>query len=215
MAEGMGDPDTRPRPSRVRTKAPDLCGDSQALRVIKAFLILDNRVSLPRMGNTMPARSPVTSPAATAKLKVLGEQIRVRRKALGVNATVAAEAAGMSRVTLHRIEKGEPAVTIGAYLNAIVALGLDFGILAPDQPADAVGDDAKPGWIPVRIRLRDYPQLKRLAWQIHGTDALTPVEALGIYERNRRHLDLDALEPRERELIDALRRALGETHSLV
>ncbi len=164
---------------------------------------------------TMPARSPVTSPAATAKLKLLGEQIRVRRKALGVNATVAAEAAGMSRVTLHRIEKGEPAVTIGAYLNAIVALGLDFGILAPDQPANAVGDHAKPGWIPVRIRLQDYPQLKRLAWQIHGTDALTPVEALGIYERNRRHLDLDALEPRERELIDALCRALGEPHSLV
>ncbi|MBK1646596.1 XRE family transcriptional regulator [Thiocapsa imhoffii] len=163
----------------------------------------------------MPARPPVTSAAATANLKVLGEQIRVRRKALGVSATVAAEAAGMSRVTLHRIEKGEPAVTIGAYLNAIVTLGLDFGILAPDQPAAAVGDHAKPGWIPVRIRLHDYPQLKRLAWQIHGTDALTPVEALGIYERNRRHLDLDALEPRERELIDALCRALGEPHSLV
>jgi hypothetical protein len=48
-------------------------------------------------------------------------------------------------------------------------MGLDFGILTPeDQPADAVGNDAKPGWIPVRVRLRDYPQLKRLAWQIHG-----------------------------------------------
>jgi transcriptional regulator with XRE-family HTH domain len=79
------------------------------------------------MGNIMAARPPVTSAAATAKLKVLGEQIRVRRKALGVSATVAAEAAGMSRVTLHRIEKGEPAVTIGAYLNAIVALGLEKG----------------------------------------------------------------------------------------
>ncbi len=163
----------------------------------------------------MPSRPPPTSPAATAKLKLLGEQIRERRKALGINATVTAEAAGMSRVTLHRIEKGEPAVTIGAYLNALVALGLDFGILAPDQSADSLGDDAKPGWIPVRIQLRDYPQLKRLAWHIHGTDALTPVEALGIYERNRRHLDLDALEPRERELIDALGRAFGETRSRV
>jgi len=36
-----------------------------------------------------------------------------KRKALRVSATVAAEAAGMSRVTLHRIEKGEPSVTMG------------------------------------------------------------------------------------------------------
>lgn len=172
-------------------------------------------VNLTRMSNTMPARPPITSPAVTAQLKTLGEQIRARRKALGVNATVTAEAAGLSRVTLHRIEKGEPAVTIGAYLNVLVALGLDFGILTPDRPADAVGEDAKSGWIPVRIRLRDYPQLERLAWHIQGTDALTPVEALGIYERNQRHLDLEALEPRERNLIDALRRALGETHSRV
>ncbi len=58
---------------------------------------------------------------------------------------------------------------IGAYLNALVAMGLDFGILTPeDQPADADGKDATPGWIPVRVRLRDYPQLKRLAWLIHG-----------------------------------------------
>jgi hypothetical protein len=44
---------------------------------------------------------------------------------------------------------------------------------------------------------------------------LTPAKALGIYERNRRQLDLEALEPRERELIDGLHRALGETDSPV
>ncbi|HYN79453.1 MAG TPA: helix-turn-helix domain-containing protein [Lamprocystis sp. (in: g-proteobacteria)] len=202
-------------PHQAAAATPDNYVDSETLRIIIAFLIIDNILFLSIMGNTMPARPPPTSPVAAAKLKVLGERIRARRKALGINATVTAEAAGMSRVTLYRIEKGEPAVTIGAYLNALVALDLDFGILTPDRLADAVGDDAKPGWIPVRVRLGDYPQLKRLAWQIHGTDELTPREALGIYERNRRHLDLAALEPSERELIDALRRALGETHSLV
>jgi hypothetical protein len=30
----------------------------------------------------------------------------------------------MSRVTLHRIEKGEPPVTMGAWSNAIAALGM-------------------------------------------------------------------------------------------
>jgi hypothetical protein len=115
--------------------------------------------SLPGIENTMSARPPLASPAAAAKLKVLDERIRARHGALGINATVTAEAAGMSRVTLHRIKKGEPTVTIGASLNALVALGLDFGILTQDQPADAVGDDAKPGWIPVRVRLGDDPQL--------------------------------------------------------
>ena len=39
---------------------------------------------------------------------------------------------------------------------------------------------------------------------------LTPAEALGIYERNARHLVTQALQPSERNLIDALRLALGD-----
>lgn len=162
----------------------------------------------------MPASSPAISTAAVEDLVRLGQQIRARRKALRVNATAAAEAAGMSRVTLHRIENGEPSVTMGAYVNAMAALGLEFGILGPANPAANPAADtaegAGEGWIPARIRLADYPQLKQLAWQVHGTDTLTPVEALGIYERNSRHLDLRVLEPRERHLIDALRLALGD-----
>ena len=53
------------------------------------------------------------------KLTALGQKIRSQRKALRITATATAEAAGMSRVTLHRIEQGEASVTIGAYLNAI------------------------------------------------------------------------------------------------
>jgi hypothetical protein len=111
---------------------------------------------------------------------------------------------------LHRIEKGEPSVTMGAYLNAMAALGLDFGLTKPADQATETADDDRQGWIPARIRLADYPQLKQLAWKVHGTDALTPGEALSIYERNWRHVDVKALEPRERALVDALRMALGD-----
>jgi len=159
----------------------------------------------------MPARPPLIIDATAKKLESLGRQIRAHRKTLRVNATTAAEAAGMSRVTLHRIERGEPAVTMGAYLNAMAALGLEFGILASPSPAPEVGDDHRKGWIPARIRLADYPQLKQLAWQIHGTDALTPVEALDIYERNGRHLDFAAMELGEQHLIEALRLAFGKS----
>jgi transcriptional regulator with XRE-family HTH domain len=158
----------------------------------------------------MPARTPKNAPAVANKLIAMGKQIRAQRKALRINATTAAEAAGMSRVTLHRIENGEPSVTMGAYLNALEALNLDFGIINAAETAAQLPDADHEGWIPARIRLADYPQLKQLAWQVHGTDVLTPAEALGIYERNWRHVDVNALEPRERQLVDALRIALGE-----
>ena len=59
-------------------------------------------------------------------------------------------------------------------------------------------------------RLADYPQLQQLAWQVQGTDELTPTEALSIYERNWRHLDVQARAASERDLVDALRLALGD-----
>ena len=158
----------------------------------------------------MPAKTPDIAVAVAEKLAVLGREIRAHRKALRVSATAAAEAAGMSRVTWHRIENGEPSVTMGAYLNAMAALGLDFGIVPPHAKETGAADEGRKGWIPARVRLADYPQLRQLAWQVHGTDDLTPAEALSIYQRNWRHVDAKALEPRERELIDALRIALGD-----
>ena len=178
------------------------------------YLIIDIYANLHIMRNTMPARTPVIATVAANKLIALGKQIRAHRKALRINATTAAEAAGMSRVTLHRIENGEPSVTIGAYLNAMEALNMDFGI-KPTGSADPAPNADREGWIPARIHLADYPQLKQLAWQVHGTDELTPVEALSIYERNWRHVDVQALEPKERQLIDALRIGLGEPGGIV
>lgn len=157
----------------------------------------------------MPATAPLPTEAVTAQLQALGARIRAQRKALGVSAAAAAEAAGISRVTLHRMEKGEPSVTIGAWGNVMAALGLVLQAQTRQQAAD--GDAparGHAGWIPARVRLSDYPQLQSLAWQVHGTDTLTPIEALDIYERNIRHLDVNAMSAEERALLDALRRGL-------
>lgn len=155
----------------------------------------------------MPAKSPLPSAAASEQLAALGALVRARRKALKISATALAEAAGMSRVSVHRIEQGEPSVTMGAYLNALAALGMCFSATARDETASHLADD-KPGWLPARVRLADYPALKQLAWQVQGTDELTPREALSIYTRNWRHIDTMALLPHERHLIEALRLAL-------
>ena len=155
----------------------------------------------------MPAKPPVIASYTAEHLIALGEQIRAHRKALRISATTAAEAAGMSRVTLHRIEKGEPAVTIGAYVNASVALGLNFGLVTPVELIETNRVVDREGWIPARICLMDYPQLKQLAWQVQGAETLSPKEAWGIYERNWRHLDEQTLTVHERQLVDALQLA--------
>lgn len=160
----------------------------------------------------MPAVAPPATQTTASRLAALGARLRAHRKALKVSATTAAEAAGMSRVTLHRIERGEPSVTMGAYLNAIVALGLDLELVDPraEPPAQA----AKPP-LPRRIRLADCPQLRRLAWQLGDVATLTPKEALALYERNWRHLDQGAMGEAERDLVRRLVAALGGARLLV
>jgi len=155
----------------------------------------------------MPSQAPISPEQCTTQLKALGAQIRAQRKALRLSATVTAEAAGLSRVTLHRIEKGEPSVTMGAWCNALAALGMGLQAHTRAQVQPAAATD-RAGWIPARVALADYPQLRALAWQVHGTDTLTPAEALGIYERNARHLDMQAMPTHEKALLEALRLAL-------
>jgi len=182
---------------------------SSANLFTNVFLNIDNKAYLPNMRNTMPAKAPPNPAVVTEQLAALGARIRAQRKALRVSATALAEAAGMSRVSVHRIEQGEPSVTMGAYLNVLAALGMTFSAtVVADEPSKNTADD-RAGWLPARVCLADYPALKQLAWQVQGSDELTPREAQGIYERNWRHLDEAALLPRERNLVDALRLAFG------
>jgi transcriptional regulator with XRE-family HTH domain len=135
----------------------------------------------------------------------LGAALRKRRKALGINMTAAAEAAGMHRATWHRLEQGETGVAWGLLLAAATAVGLDLQLLLPGDGAVGRAPPAA-GALPLEIRLEDYPALRRLAWQVgEGVDTLTPREALGLYERNARHVDEAALVPHEEALLRMLR----------
>jgi len=158
----------------------------------------------------MPAQAPHVSDALLGSLQALGARIRARRAQLGISAVAAAEAAAMSRTTLHRVECGEPSVTMGAYLSAIDALGLTLELLDPGKPQPDRAQDAID-----RVRLDRYPQLQRLAWQQPGVTELSAREALAIYERNWRHIDEAGLEPQERALVAALVRSVGGGRPLV
>ena len=104
-------------------------------------------------------------------------------------------------------------MTMGAYVNTMAALGLNFGLVMTAELIKAHPTEQREGWIPARIRLIDYPQLKQLAWQVQGAETLSPKEAWDIYERNWRHLDEPALTENEQHLIDALRVAFGGGNS--
>lgn len=156
----------------------------------------------------MPAAAPLIAPADQKRLALLGERIRTARKRQRVTAVAAAQAAGISRVTLHRIERGEPTVAVAAWVAVATALGLIFDLLDAKAGAGATK-------LPKRIRLRDFPQLKKLAWQLQGVDEVTPQNALDLYERNWRHLDRAALSDDEAALIEALSRELSGGRLLV
>ena len=84
----------------------------------------------------MPAKAPAAPAAVAARLALLGQRIRAQRMGLGVSANALAESAGLSRHTVCRIEHGVPSVTMGAYLNALAALGMDLAVVDHLPPAD-------------------------------------------------------------------------------
>jgi transcriptional regulator with XRE-family HTH domain len=157
----------------------------------------------------MPAAAPPVTPPDLASLARLGARLQAARKKQKVSAVAAAEAAGISRVTLHRIERGEPSVAMGAWVAVAGALGLSIDLAS----GETTGSRVEP--LPETIRLDEYPQLKRLAWQLPGVEELTPREALDLYERNWRHVEGSSLSMKEIELINALSRALGGGRLLV
>lgn len=157
------------------------------------FLIIDLEDRKTKMRN-MPASSPYTSPEQQADLERLGARLRERRKALGVTVVACAEAAGVSRVTLHRIEAGNPSVTIGAYVNVAAALGLHLVVPVLDAPAAE----------PATITVGDYPGLRTLAWQTDAGTTITETEALNLYERGWRHLNQETLTDHEKAFIQHL-----------
>lgn len=155
----------------------------------------------------MPAPSPEIGPTAQKALRRLGERLRARRKELKLSAVVTAEASGMSRVTLHRIERGEPSVAMGAYLSVVDALGLVLELRDPTEKGDSPP--------PLTVRPADYPQLKKLAWQLDPEVELSAAEALSLYERNWRHVDQAKLTAREQKLIKRLLASVGRKGLLV
>lgn len=99
----------------------------------------------------MPKRKTILLPALQRILTELGENIRLARLRRKFSAALVAERAGIARNTLRAIERGDPSVTFGAYVNVLLCLGLekDLRLIAHD---DELGRKLQDAGLPVRAR---------------------------------------------------------------
>ncbi len=141
----------------------------------------------------------------------IGQYIRAKRKQLKVTATMVASTAGISRVTLHRIERGVATVSMGSYMEVLWALGLKMTIdeaLKPPMERNTLPRNT----LPTRVVLAEYPQLNTLAWHIPNAKEISLLGAHSLYERNQRFLEPDQLQPHKRDLIQNLRAAFDNAY---
>ncbi len=97
------------------------------------------------MDIAMTRKKVMLSPVLEDILKTVGESIKLARLRRKITTTMLAERAGISRVTLRKVENGESGVTLGIYANALFCLGLekDLLLLASDDPLGRRLQDAE------------------------------------------------------------------------
>jgi transcriptional regulator with XRE-family HTH domain len=171
----------------------------------------------------MPA-NPTINDATTRLLQELGERLRLARLRRGLSAQSVADAAGTTRVTLHRLEAGAPAATLGTLAKVMEALDLasDMVLLARDdrmarQQLDARLPARRAAQPPRAIRLLDLPHLREVAaWHLPEVDTtLSPQEVFNLYERNWRHIDPTKITGKEARLLKRLTQTVGKGVMLV
>lgn len=165
------------------------------------FLILDNLHRLTRIRNIMGKNIGNMTPGTEAMLLRLGEGLRARRKSHGLSAVNTCKAAGISRVTLNRVEKGESSVTAGAYFAVAKALGEEISLAKQRDDSGVLQD----------IRLREYPGFKQIAWHLSDDALLAPEEVWNLLSRNQRFLDWAVLSPKELQHLAAIKTKFSGT----
>ncbi|HKU24898.1 MAG TPA: hypothetical protein VJQ54_05460 [Candidatus Sulfotelmatobacter sp.] len=86
-------------------------------------------------------------------LKKLGQDLRDARLRRRIPVAIAAERASINRMTLSKIEKGDPSVAMGSYATVLFVMGMAerIGDIA-DVRNDSVGLQLEEERLPQRIR---------------------------------------------------------------
>jgi len=105
----------------------------------------------------MPKAQLVSTQApipVTRALRKLGHDIRDARRRRRIPAAILAERASTSRTTLHKVEQGDPGVSLGTYATVLFVLGMADRLAdLADPKHDAVGMELEEERLPQRVRL--------------------------------------------------------------
>lgn len=100
----------------------------------------------------MTIKHPLSAPVIRS-LRLLGEDIKNARRRRRIQTTLLAERAGISRITLGKIEKGDPSVSMGGYASVLFSLGLIKQLeKIAHSNHDIVGRELEEDRLPKRIR---------------------------------------------------------------
>lgn len=93
----------------------------------------------------MPRITPLILPRLARLMTGLGENIKKARLRRAYSSEMVAQRAGITRKTLYRVERGDPAVALGIYARVLQALRLenDLGSIGVDDALGRKLQDAK------------------------------------------------------------------------
>jgi transcriptional regulator with XRE-family HTH domain len=99
----------------------------------------------------MPGKPSALYPRSAAELRALGARLRDARLRRRFSMATVCVRADISRPTLYKIESGDPAVTMGSYVQVLRVLGLerDVALIAKD---DVLGRSLQDEALPTRRR---------------------------------------------------------------
>ena len=109
--------------------------------ILKMFVILNIFIYLCTQQYTIMGKNTfgkMMPKALTQNLKIMGEQIMLARKRRHLSMQDVADRATVARLTVSKVEHGDPTVSMGIYARVLFALNLekDISLLAAD---DALG----------------------------------------------------------------------------
>ena len=110
----------------------------------------------------MTKKRIVMYPASMKEMDALGQRLKDARLRRRFSMETVCSRADISRPTLYKVEKGNPTVAIGIYINVLRVLGLveDLGMIAKE---DAIGRRLQDEALPHRKRA---PRRKPLELEI-------------------------------------------------